>query len=72
MLSSIWTKLVIVAGILSGIVLTVWKIISTGRRLEQADQMEETLDAVKDKNDLDHELIDPAARERLREDHFRD
>ena len=72
MFSGLGAKLLVVAGILSGIALAFWKVIRMGGRLEQADQMEETLDAVKDKADLDNELIDPTARDELREEHFRD
>ena len=43
-----------------------------GKDSKQAEQMKETLDAVQDKTDLDRELDDPDARERLRDEHYRD
>lgn len=72
MFSGFGAKLIAFGGILLGIALAFWKIIRMGKRLEQAEQMEETLDAVKEKNALDHELDDPDARKRLREKHSRD
>lgn len=43
-----------------------------GKDAAEAEQMKETLDAVQDKADLDRELDDPDARERLLEKHYRD
>lgn len=70
--SGLGAKLALIGGFLLAIGLAIWKAVRTGRRLEQADQMEETLDAVQDKADLDRELDDPDARKRLREKHYRD
>ena len=43
-----------------------------GRDAAEADQMEGTLDAIKQRDDLDRELDDPVARRKLREKHQRD
>ena len=45
MFSGLGAKLLVVAGILSGIALAFWKVIRMGGRLEQADQMEEANEA---------------------------
>lgn len=58
--------------LMGGFLALMFGVRKAGSDAKQVEQLEETLDAVQDKADLDRELDDADARERLRDKHYRD
>ncbi len=76
MFSGLLTKALAALAVVAGILVSIFAFgrqkKAEGRRDAEHEQLEELADAVREKSDLDSDLVDPDERERLREKHYRD
>lgn len=68
----VWGYLAAAVAAVVGVFLFRAKNKSDGRSEERAKQQEKVIEAIKEKSDLDRELVDSDARAKLREKHYRD
>ncbi len=71
-MTKIYAALAGLVALMAGFLALMFGARKAGRDEKQAEQMKETLDAVKDKVELDSELSNPGDRARLRDKHYRD